>query len=77
VLQRQLVGYRRVNLKRGKGMSVAFTLTPRDMSIVDHDGRRHVAPGAYRLYVGGGQPGDGAGQWFDFAVTGTDTDLPK
>jgi beta-glucosidase len=77
VLQRQLVGYRRINLKRGKGMSVAFTLTPRDMSIVDHDGRRHVAPGAYRLYVGGGQPGDGAGQWFDFAVTGTDTDLPK
>ncbi|GEM71990.1 glycoside hydrolase family 3 [Sphingomonas aquatilis NBRC 16722] len=77
VLQRQLVGYRRVNLKRGKGMAVAFTLTPRDMSIVDHDGRRHVAPGAYRLYVGGGQPGDGAGQWFDFAVTGTDTDLPK
>ncbi|WP_426260326.1 glycoside hydrolase family 3 C-terminal domain-containing protein [Sphingomonas sp. DC1100-1] len=77
VLQRQLVGYRRINLKRGKGMSVAFTLTPRDMSIVDHDGRRHVAPGAYRLYVGGGQPGDGGGQWFDFAVTGTDTDLPK
>ncbi|MCI4654401.1 glycoside hydrolase family 3 C-terminal domain-containing protein [Sphingomonas aquatilis] len=77
VLQRQLIGYRRVNLKRGKGMAVAFTLTPRDMSIVDHDGRRHVAPGAYRLYVGGGQPGDGAGQWFDFAVTGTDTDLPK
>ncbi len=77
VLQRQLVGYRRINLKRGKGMAVAFTLTPRDMSIVDHDGRRHVAPGAYRLYVGGGQPGDGAGQWFDFAVTGTDTDLPK
>ena len=27
--------------------------------------------------TGGGQPGDGAGQWFDFAVTGTDTDLPK
>ena len=77
VLQRQLVGYRRVNLKRGKGMTVAFTLTPRDMSIVEHDGRRHVAPGAYRLYVGGGQPGDGAGQWFDYTVTGTDTDLPK
>ena len=77
VLQRQLVGYRRVNLNRGKGMTVAFTLTPRDMSIVEHDGRRHVAPGAYRLYVGGGQPGDGAGQWFDYTVTGTDTDLPK
>ena len=47
------------------------------MSIVDRDGRRHVVPGAYRIYVGGGQPGDGAGQWFDFTVTGQDMELPK
>ena len=76
-LQRQLVGYRRVTVRRGATAKVAFTLDPRAMSIVERDGRRHVAPGAYRLYVGGGQPGDGTGQWFDFAVTGADTELPK
>ena len=77
VLQRQLVGFQRVAVARGKSAKVGFTLDPRAMSIVDRDGRRHVVPGAYRLYVGGGQPGDGAGQWFDFTVTGTDTELPK
>lgn len=77
VLQRQLVAFRRLPVRRAKTATVAFTLDPRAMSIVDRDGRRHVAPGAYRLYVGGGQPGDGAGRWFDFSVTGADTDLPK
>ncbi len=77
VLQRQLVGFQRIAVKRGRSAKVAFTLDPRSMSIVDRDGRRHVVPGTYRLYVGGGQPGDGAGQWFDFAVTGADMELPK
>ncbi|MEH3158690.1 MAG: fibronectin type III-like domain-contianing protein [Sphingomonas taxi] len=77
MLQRQLVGFRRIAVKWGRSERVAFTLTPRDLSIVDRNGRRHVVPGAYRLYVGGGQPGDGAGEWFDFAVTGADADLPK
>ena len=31
----------------------------------------------YKLYIGGGQPGDGAGQWTQFTVTGTAQDLPK
>ena len=35
------------------------------------------SPHTYRLYVGGGQPGDGAGQWFDFTVTGSDTEVAK
>lgn len=77
VLQRQLVGFRRVSLGQGARTRVRFTIDPRGMSIVERDGRRHVAPGAYRLWVGGGQPGDGPGQWLDFAVTGTDQDLPK
>ncbi|WP_271300434.1 glycoside hydrolase family 3 C-terminal domain-containing protein [Sphingomonas sp. CV7422] len=77
VLQRQLVGFRRIAVARGRSSNVRFTIDPRGMSIVDRDGRRHVVPGAYRLYVGGGQPGDGAGQWFDFTVTGTDMELPK
>ncbi|MCU6454314.1 glycoside hydrolase family 3 C-terminal domain-containing protein [Sphingomonas sp. A2-49] len=77
VLQRQLVGFRRIAVKRGRTARIAFTLDPRAMSIVDRDGRRHVVPGAYRVWIGGGQPGDGAGRWHDFTVTGTDTELPK
>ena len=77
VLQRQLVGFQRVPVKRGRSAKIAFTLNPRSMSIVDRDGRRHVVPGSYRLWIGGGQPGDGAGRWFDFTVTGDDTELPK
>ncbi|GAA0671319.1 beta-glucosidase [Sphingomonas insulae] len=77
VLQRQLVGFQRVAIARGKTARVGFTLDPRAMSIVDRDGRRHVVPGAYRLWIGGGQPGDGPGRWFDFTVSGTDTELPK
>ena len=77
VLQRQLVGYSRIAVKRGATARVRFAIDPRRLSIVDRDGRRHVQPGAYRLYIGGGQPGDGAGVWHDFMVTGTDRELPK
>ncbi len=77
VLQRQLVGFRRVSLRAGKSASARFTIDPRMMSIVDRDGRRHIAPGAYRLWVGGGQPDSAPGAWTDFTVTGQDVDLPK
>ena len=36
-----------------------------------------IQPGAYRLYVGGGQPGDGEGQWTDLTITGAAVGLPK
>ncbi|MEH3105279.1 MAG: glycoside hydrolase family 3 C-terminal domain-containing protein [Sphingomonas phyllosphaerae] len=77
VLQRQLVGFQRVPLRAGKSAIARFTIDPRMMSVVERDGRRHILPGAYRLWVGGGQPGSAAGAWTDFAVTGADVDLPK
>ncbi|WP_037487928.1 glycoside hydrolase family 3 C-terminal domain-containing protein [Sphingomonas phyllosphaerae] len=77
VLQRQLVGFQRVPLRAGKSATARFTIDPRMMSVVERDGRRHVVPGAYRLWVGGGQPGSAAGAWTDFAVIGADMDLPK
>ena len=33
---------------------------PRDLSMVNDEGTRLVAAGAYKLFVGGGQPGTGA-----------------
>lgn len=77
VLQRALVGFRRVALKPGKNATLRFTLDGRSISTVARDGTRRVLPGAYRLWIGGGQPGDGAGQWTDFTLTGDAQELPK
>ncbi|MEG8058132.1 glycoside hydrolase family 3 C-terminal domain-containing protein [Sphingomonas sp. 22L2VL55-3] len=77
VLQRQLVGFGRVALKPGQSRTVPITIDPRSMSSVARDGTRTIVPGAYRLYIGGGQPGDGAGQWSDLTITGATVELPK
>jgi beta-glucosidase len=77
VLQRQLVGFDRVALKPGQSRTVSFALDPRSMSSIARDGTRAIQPGAYRLYVGGGQPGDGEGQWTDLTITGAAVGLPK
>jgi len=76
VLQRQLVGFRRETVKPGQTVRAKFTIDPRGMSSVDAAGSRRVVPGEYRLYIGGGQPGDGPGVDTVFTVTGT-KDLPK
>ncbi|MBB5709920.1 glycoside hydrolase family 3 C-terminal domain-containing protein [Sphingomonas xinjiangensis] len=77
VLQRELAGFRRVDLKPGKASTLRFTLDPRSISTVARDGTRRVMPGAYRLWVGGGQPGTAPGQWADFTLTGEAQELPK
>src|SRR5215204_2628648 len=54
---RALKGVRRVHLKPGERRRVGFTLTPRDLSLVDERGRRLLEPGEFRISVGGKQPG--------------------
>jgi beta-glucosidase len=56
-----LRGFRRLHLKAGERRELSYRLNARDLSFVDHDGVRQVMPGSYRLSVGGGQPGVGAG----------------
>lgn len=77
VLQRQLVGFRRVTLEPGKEATLSFTLDPRSISSVSRDGTRRVLPGTYKLWLGGGQPGDGAGGWTEFTLAGDAVELPK
>jgi beta-glucosidase len=77
VLQRQLVAFDRVTLKPGQSRNVTLPVDARMMSLVARDGTRSVLPGDYRLFVGGGQPGDAPGQWIDLTISGTRTDLPK
>jgi beta-glucosidase len=55
-----LRGMARVNIGAGETKQVHFTLDARDLSGVNSQGDRIVAAGAYRVYVGGGQPGTAA-----------------
>ena len=54
---RALKGVRRIHLKPGERRRVAFTLTPRDLTLVDERGRRLLEPGEFRVSIGGKQPG--------------------
>jgi beta-glucosidase len=76
-LQRQLVGFRRVSLRAGQRRDVPLTIEPRQMSLVERDGTRAILPGRYRLFVGGGQPGDADGVWTELTITGERTVLPR
>jgi beta-glucosidase len=55
-----LRGFTRVTLNAGESRTLHFDLDPRALSSVTEAGERVVAPGAYRLHVGGGQPGTAA-----------------
>jgi beta-glucosidase len=57
---RALRGFKRVHLAPGETQPVHFRLDPRDLSCVNEAGDHVVAPGVYRIHVGGGQPGTGA-----------------
>jgi beta-glucosidase len=54
---RSLQGFRRITLRAGERRRVAFTLTPRQLALVDEDGRYVVEPGRFTISVGGKQPG--------------------
>lgn len=71
-----LVAFQRVYLKPGESRRVAFGLLPRQLSTVDAMGRRAVVPGRYRVFLGGGQPGDAPGVGASFTITGRDA-LPR
>jgi beta-glucosidase len=53
---RSLAGLQRVTLERGGQTTVEFTLSPRELSVVDAKGVRRVSAGTIDLWVGGGQP---------------------
>jgi beta-glucosidase len=54
---RSLQGISHIFLKPGEKRRVSFTLTPRQLSLTDDNGRRVVEPGAFIVSVGGKQPG--------------------
>ena len=54
---RALRGFKRVHLKPGQTETVSFTLTPRQLSLIDNQARRIVEPGEIEIQAGGGQIG--------------------
>ncbi len=78
----QLVGFERVRLGPGERRTVHFTLTARELSVVDAEGTRSVQAGSYALAVGGAQPGDpradagNQGQTARFSIRGSQV-LPR
>jgi beta-glucosidase len=52
----QLQGFARFELEPGQIREAAFRLTPRQMAIIDNEGRCVLEPGLYRVSVGGQQP---------------------
>ncbi|MGN6790208.1 MAG: glycoside hydrolase family 3 C-terminal domain-containing protein [Rhodanobacteraceae bacterium] len=71
-----LVGFERVHLEPGESRRVEFELAPRQLSTVDAAVHRAVVAGRYRVFIGGGQPGDAPGVGASFTITGRDV-LPR
>ncbi|MDP2999229.1 MAG: glycoside hydrolase family 3 C-terminal domain-containing protein [Bryobacterales bacterium] len=48
----ELKGFRKIALKPGEKKTIAFTLTPEDLSLLDRNLERVVEPGEFRVMVG-------------------------
>ncbi len=53
---RELVGFERVHLQPKESREVQIKIDPRQLSLVDAAGKRAIEAGAYKVYVGEGQP---------------------
>lgn len=53
---RALKGFQRIHLDRGQKKTASFTLSDRDLSIVDTEGKHRIVPGEVQIWLGGGQP---------------------
>ncbi len=56
VPQRELRGFQRHHLQPGESRELTFTLTAKDLSLIDEAGKRVLEPGTFRISLGGSQP---------------------
>ncbi|PXY42159.1 glucan 1,4-alpha-glucosidase [Flavobacterium cheongpyeongense] len=74
----QLEGFERINLKKGETKTVSFTISPRQLSLINKKGQRVVEPGWFTISVGGKQPdGSKDNQNGRFNITGKTVVLEK
>jgi beta-glucosidase len=53
----QLAGFKRIHLAPGETKTIAFRVTPHQLSLVNERGRRVIEPGRFEIAVGGCLPG--------------------
>ena len=71
---RQLEGFERIHLKKGETKTVSFTITPRQLSLINKKKQRVVEPGWFTIFVGGKQP-DGSSDILSGRINFTGTTL--
>ena len=49
---RALVGFDRLSLRPREQRTVTFTITPRQMSLIDDGGKRVIEPGEFSIGIG-------------------------
>jgi len=69
-----LVGFNRISLRPGEKQTVTFTITPRQMSLIDDRGKRVIEPGEFLVGIGGSQTAALSGR---FQVSGNITQVPE
>jgi beta-glucosidase len=52
----QLRGIKKIHLNPGEEKEVTFALTPRQMALIDNEGKCILEPGIFEIYIGGSQP---------------------
>jgi beta-glucosidase len=71
-----LTAFERVHLAPGESKHVRFDLSPRQLSVVDDQGKRAVTAGSYTVYLGGGQPDEAQDVTAHFSIEGHQ-ELPR
>lgn len=72
---RQLKGFKRISLNAGETKKVSFTLTPKDLSMINDQSKRVEESGTFTIAVGGKQPGFSG--YLDAPTTGVVTSKVK
>ncbi len=52
----QLTGVRKVTLQPGEAQQVAFTVSAKQMALINYEGKRVLEPGRFEIFAGGSQP---------------------
>ncbi|WP_199172628.1 glycoside hydrolase family 3 C-terminal domain-containing protein, partial [Petrotoga sp. 9PWA.NaAc.5.4] len=52
----ELKGFKRVYLKPQESKTITFRITPRQLGMINEEGRCVLEPGEFKIYVGGQQP---------------------
>jgi beta-glucosidase len=73
---RTLVSFEKIHLRKDETKAIQVTIGPRQLSLVAPDGSRHIQPGEYELYIGGGPPSRDTGIFLPFRIEGSSAVAP-